>query len=145
MIKHLPKKTKEINYTKKWRFTNCKIFRIDFAFCLSTKLKRVFLWDKLMINKLYSWSQTRIFAASTITQYWLDNTTITIFFSDNATIIYWMKETNSCFLRIASKAPVRIQQNLYTAFEWIWRSNLQNFIFSWRVLREKKKIKVSSV
>ena len=27
-----------------------------------------------------------------------------------------MKETNSCFLRIASKAPVRIQQNLYTAF-----------------------------
>ena len=26
------------------------------------------------------------------------------FFSDNATIIYWMKETNNCFLRIASKA-----------------------------------------
>ena len=43
-----------------------------------------------------------------------------IFFSDNATIIYWMKETNSCFLRIATKAPVRIQQqNLYSAFEWI--------------------------
>ena len=67
------------------------------------------------------------------------------FFSDNATIIYWMKETNSWFLRIASKAPVRIQQNLYTAFEWIWRSNQQNLIFFWRVLREKMKIKVSSV
>ena len=42
-----------------------------------------------------------------------------LFFSDNATIIYWMKETNSCFLRILYKAPVRIQQNLYTAIEWI--------------------------
>ena len=41
-----------------------------------------------------------------------------------------MKETNSCFLRIARKALVRIQQNLYTEFEWISRSNLQNFIFS---------------
>ena len=30
----------------------------------------------------------------------------------------WTKETNSCFLRIGSKA-VRIQQNLYTAFEWM--------------------------
>ena len=38
-----------------------------------------------------------------------------------------MKETNRCFLRIASKIPVRIQKNLYTAFEWIWQSNLQNF------------------
>ena len=38
-----------------------------------------------------------------------------------------------------------IQQNLYTAFEWIWRSNQQNLIFFWRVLREKMKIKVSSV
>ena len=96
-----------------------------------------------------------------------------------------MKE--SCFLRIASKALVRIQQNLYTTFEckgesrhknlcmarvlsfliryfsnfytlhrsdlaaqaapldprleWIWRSNLQNLIFSWQVLHEKMKIK----
>ena len=66
-----------------------------------------------------SWSKAPIFVASTITQYWLDNTIITIFFSDNSTIIYWMKETNSCFLRIASKAPMRIQLNLYTAFEWI--------------------------
>ena len=49
------------------------------------------------------------------------------------------------FLRIASKAPVRIQQNLYTVYEWIWLSNLQNFIFSWQVLREKMKIKVPSV
>ena len=37
------------------------------------------------------------------------------------------------------------QQILYTVFEWIWQSNLQNFIFSWRVLREKMKIKVLSV
>ena len=35
-----------------------------------------------------------------------------------------MKETNSSFLRITSKAPIRIQLNLYTAFEWIWQSNL---------------------
>ena len=41
------------------------------------------------------------------------------FFSNNATIIYWIKETNSCCLRIASKAPVSIQQNLYTTFEWV--------------------------
>ena len=41
------------------------------------------------------------------------------FFSDNATITNWMKETNSCFLRISSKAPVRTQQNLYTTFKWI--------------------------
>ena len=27
------------------------------------------------------------------------------------------KESNSCFLRIASKAPVRIQLNLYTTLE----------------------------
>ena len=67
------------------------------------------------------------------------------FFSDNVTIISWMKETNSCFFRTASKASLRIQQNLYTIFEWIWQSNLQNFIFSWRVLREKMKIKVSNV
>ena len=40
-----------------------------------------------------------------------------------------MKETYSCFLRVACKAP-RIQQNVYTVFEWIWQSNLQNFIFS---------------
>ena len=44
---------------------------------------------------LGSWSKTRIFAASTITQYWLDNTIIIFFISDNATIIYWMKEANS--------------------------------------------------
>ena len=57
-----------------------------------------------------------------------------------------MKETNSCFLRMASKALVRIQQNLYTAFELIWQSNLQNFLFSRRqVLHQKMKIKVSSV
>ena len=36
------------------------------------------------------------------------------FFSDNATIIYWMKETNGCFLRIASKAPVRNGYNKAT-------------------------------
>ena len=89
--------------------------------------------------------QNAYFNSLTITQYWLDNTIIIISFSDNATIIYWMKETNSCFLRIASKAPVRIQQNLYTAFKLIWQSNLQNFIFSWQVLCEKMKIKVSSV
>ena len=46
---------------------------------------------------------------------------------------------------IASKALVRIQQNLYTVFEWIWWNNLQNFIFSWTVTQEKMKIKVSSV
>ena len=57
-----------------------------------------------------------------------------------------MKETNSCFLRMASKALVRIQQNVYTAFELIWQSNLQNFLFSRRqVLHQKMKIKVSSV
>ena len=67
-----------------------------------------------------SWNKTCIFTASTITQYWLYNTIIIISFSDNATIIYRMKETNSCFLRIGSKAPVRI-------------------------LGEKMKIKVSSV
>ena len=102
-------------------------------------------WSTISLSfyKLDSWSKTHIFAASTITQYWL-NKTIIIFFSDNATVIYWMKETNSCFLRIASKAPMRIQHNLYTAFEWIWRSKLQNFIFCSRVLREKMKIKVSS-
>ena len=75
----------------------------------------------------------------------IDNTIIIISFSNNTTIIYWMKETNSCFFRIANKALVRIQKNLYTEFEWIWRSNLQNFIFSWRVLQKKMKIKVSSV
>ena len=65
------------------------------------------LWS-LKKNSLHnSWSKTRIFAASTIMQYWLDNTIIIIFFSDNETIIYWMKETNSYFLRIASKAPVK--------------------------------------
>ena len=92
-----------------------------------------------------SWSKTHIFAASTITQYWLGNSIVIFFISDNATIIYWMNETNSCFLRIASKAPLRIQQNLYTAFEWIRQINLNNFIFPWRVPREKMKIKVSSV
>ena len=30
-----------------------------------------------------------------------------------------MKETNSCFLRIASKSPFKIKQNLYTAFKSI--------------------------
>ena len=79
--------------------------------------------------KFCSWSKTRFFArrnfaASTITQYWLDNTIVIIFFSDNATIVYWIKETNSYFWRIASKAPVRTQQ--YIVFEWIWQSNLQN-------------------
>ena len=88
--------------------------------------------EKHFINILsdqLSWSKTRIFAASTITQYWLDNTIIIIFFSENTTIIYWMKETNTYFIKIASKALVRIQQKLYTAFEWRWRSNLQNFNF----------------
>ena len=96
-----------------------------------------------------SWSKTRIFAASTITQYWLDNTIIIIFFSDKAIIIYWMKETNSCFLKIASKAPVRILQNLYTAFEWIWRSNLQIsffpdecFVTKWRLKFQVSKYRL---
>ena len=75
----------------------------------------------MQLRLLCSWSKTHIFAASTITLYCLDNTIIIIFFSDNATFIYWIKVTNSCFLRIASKAPFRIQQNLYTAFEWIWQ------------------------
>ena len=65
-------------------------------------------------------------------------------FFDNTTNFYWMKKTNSYFLRIVSKVPVRIQTNSYTSFEWIWQRNLQNFIFSWRVLCEKIKIKISS-
>ena len=90
---------------------------------------KVFAISVIVFN---SWSKTRIFTASTITQHWLDNTIIMIYFSINATIIYWMKETNSCFLGIATKAPVRIHQNLYTAFEWIWQSNLQIEWFAFR-------------
>ena len=42
------------------------------------------------------------------------------FFPKNSTIIYWMKEkTKSCFLRVASRAPVRIQQNLYIYSIWM--------------------------
>ena len=100
---------------------------------------------KVFCDQITITDKRRIFAASIITWYWLDDTIVIIFFSDNATLIYWLKETNSCFSRIASKAPVRIQQNLYTVFEWIWQSNLQNSIFSWRVLCEKVNIKVSSV
>ena len=59
---------------------------------------------------LSSWNKTHIFTALIITQCWLDNAIIIISFSDNATI---MKEINSCFLRIASKAPIRIQK-IYT-------------------------------
>ena len=51
------------------------------------------------------------------------------FFSQNATIIYWMKETNSCFLRIESKACVRIQQNLYTVFEWFDEATYRHNLF----------------
>ena len=47
-----------------------------------------------------------------------------------------------CFLWIASKSPVRIQQNFYTQYLNGYISNLQNFIFSWRMLCEKMKIKV---
>ena len=41
---------------------------------------------------------------------------------------------NSCFLRIASKTPIRIQQYLHTAFlSGYDEGNLQNFFFSWRM------------
>ena len=71
-------------------------------------------------RKKSSWEQNAYFCSSLIyyailTQ-WYNRYN---FFSDNATIIYWIKEINSCFLRIASKTPVRIQQNLYTVFEWM--------------------------
>ena len=75
--------------------------------------------------------EQKIFAASTITQYWLDNTIIKIFFFWQCNHYYWMKE--SCFLRIASKALVRIQQNLYTTFECKGGSRHKNWCMA-RVL-----------
>ena len=60
-----------------------------------------------------SWRKTHIFSASTITTILTQSYNYYNFFSDNATIVYWMEETSSCLLRIASKAPVRTQQNLY--------------------------------
>ena len=78
-------------------------------------------------NYIYSWSKTWIFAASNITRYWLDNAIIIIFYWQcNHTFTGWKRQ--KLFFKNCKQS--RIQQNLYTAFEWIWWSNLQNFIFS---------------
>ena len=117
------------------------VFRLSFEKFSIKPIYPFFYLAKPRYWKVHdSWNKTHIFAAITITQYWLNDTIVIIFFSDNPTIIYWIKEKNSCFLRITSKAPVRIQQHLYTVFEWIWLSNLQNFIFSCHVLCEKIKV-----
>ena len=84
-----------------------KVVKINFP----KKNIYIFIYYNMKIWRIhFSWSKTHNFAASIITQYWLDNAFVMIYFSDNATIIiYWMKETNSCFLRIVSKASIRIQ------------------------------------
>ena len=49
-------------------------------FVCSNILPFINVTSLLSLLLLYSWSKTQIFAASTITQYWLDNTIIIIFF-----------------------------------------------------------------
>ena len=56
-------------------------------------------------------------------------------------IILCSSKIKKSFLRIASKTLVRNQQNLYTVFEWIWRSNLQNFIFPDKCFVRKWRLK----
>ena len=62
-------------------------------------------------------AKIRVLLQMYYTQYWLDHIIIINSFSFNVTIIYLIKETNSCLLWIATKVPVRIQQNLNTAFD----------------------------
>ena len=142
------------NYTLLTPLCECIILRKQFYYQVNCfprlmifknyHILTLWYWEnKQNLHSIVSWSKTHFCSLNyyAILTRWYNY--YNFFFWQ--CIIYWMKETNSCFLRITSQAPIRIQQNLYTAFEWIWRSNLLNLIFSWQVLCEKMKIKVSSV
>ena len=90
----------------------------------------------------YSWSKTHIFAALTITQYWLDNTIIiNFFFLTMQPLFTGWKRQMVVFLRIANKAPVRIQQNLYTAFDRYDKAIYKISFFSDKCFVRKWRIK----
>ena len=64
-----------------------------------------------------------------------------ISFSDNATIIYWMKETNSCFLRMAKTVNIHVLSLVFSLRLWwplmIYRflqqlSYYNNYIKKWK-------------
>ena len=66
--------------TSKWTHGELAVFGSTVYKIFKPKCQKLRTLLASLAPCVISWSKTRIFAASTITQYWLDNTTITIFF-----------------------------------------------------------------